>query len=102
MVSLDHFQMNVGKPESRSSGHHYQIDVLIAFAHIKHPTPKKHVALVEASILNRSAVAPRVRRAGLLPGVSVGGPCFSHSLHEDAQFLQAHVGPGPHADDADA
>lgn len=32
----------------------------------------------------------------------MGCTALSHSLHEDAQLLQAHVCPGPHADDADA
>lgn len=36
-----------------------------------------------------------------LPAVPVGCPPFCHRLDEDAQLLQAHVGPRSHANDAD-
>ena len=37
-----------------------------------------------------------------VPAVPMGCAALSDSLDEDAQLLQAHVCPGPHADDADA
>lgn len=38
----------------------------------------------------------------MVPAVPVGSATLSHSLDENAQLLQAHVGPGSHANDADA
>jgi hypothetical protein len=38
----------------------------------------------------------------VVPAVPMGCTALSHSLDEDAQLLQAHVGPSTHADDADA
>lgn len=37
-----------------------------------------------------------------VPAISMGCTTLSHSLDEDAQFLQAHVSSSPHANDADA
>lgn len=38
----------------------------------------------------------------MVPAIPMGCAALSHRLDEDAQLLQAHVRPGPHANDADA
>lgn len=38
----------------------------------------------------------------MVPAIPMGCTTLGHGLDEDAQLLQAHVGSGPHANDADA
>lgn len=38
----------------------------------------------------------------MVPAIPMGCTALGHGLDEDAQLLQAHVGSGPHANDADA
>lgn len=38
----------------------------------------------------------------MVPAIPVGCATLGHGLDKDAQLLQAHVGSGPHANDADA
>lgn len=42
------------------------------------------------------------REGGEVPAIPMGRTTLSHGLDEDAQLLQAHVSPSPHANDADA
>lgn len=43
-----------------------------------------------------------MRKGEAVPAIPMGCAALCHSLDEDAQLLQAHVRPGPHANDADA